>query len=270
MSLYPILVDSHTVDTGNYVRFPDMDAVVADPGLAIALQLQEASTFERLAFTKLPWLIPSNQGAMRYLRDYRKHHGVPEYSKDELEEVMYAQVCLSREKDIDEALGVGVRDHKQLFNPLKTSGNGLTIEDRVEGLYKAGLDVKERFQEVREVSIKEGVPIKTFEWTWDMFTEYLERETFEIWAEQLDIQEDPGRDGGNNYRFREPYGVACLFTPYNSPLALGILSITSSILAGNATIIKPPSKVPLSTILLGRVFMNRFLEMAFRKRWYRF
>ncbi|MFO7835436.1 MAG: aldehyde dehydrogenase family protein [Candidatus Thorarchaeota archaeon] len=265
MSLYPILVDSHTVDTGNYVRFPDMDAVVADPGLAIALQLQEASTFERLAFTKLPWLIPSNQGAMRYLRDYRKHHGVPEYSKDELEEVMYAQVCLSREKDIDEALGVGVRDHKQLFNPLKTSGNGLTIEDRVEGLYKAGLDVKERFQEVREVSIKEGVPIKTFEWTWDMFTEYLERETFEIWAEQLDIQEDPGRDGGNNYRFREPYGVACLFTPYNSPLALGILSITSSILAGNATIIKPPSKVPLSTILLGRVFMNRFLEMGFPK-----
>ena len=265
MSVYPILVDAQERDTGEYVSFPDMDAVVADPGLAIALQLRESSTFERLTFTKLPWLIPSDHGAMRYLRDYRKHHGVPEYSKDELEEITYAQVCLSREKDIDEALAAGVRDHHDLFNPLKISGSALTIEDRVDGLYKAGLDVQDKFEEVREVSIKEGVPIKTFEWTWSMFTEYLERETFEIWAEQLDIQEDPGRDGGQNYRFREPFGVACLFTPYNSPLALGILSITSSILAGNATIIKPPSKVPLSTILLGRVFMNRFLEMGFPK-----
>ena len=133
---------------------------------------------------------------------------------------------------------------------------------RQEALFEAGSAVKKEYERVKDISIKEGVPIGTFNWTWDMFTEYLELETFKLWGRELDVIESPGRDGGRTYTFREPYGIAALFTPYNSPLALGILSITSSILAGNATILKPPSKVPLSTILLGRIFMEKFLELG--------
>jgi lactaldehyde dehydrogenase len=262
MEVYPIIVDGREVDTGRYTIFPDMDKVVVDPGLAIALQMRGASVMQRLVFSRAPRFIPSESPEMRYLRDYRKAHGVPHYTKAELDDAAYAKVALSRESDIKDAIEAGVRDHQALYNPFKLSGMGATLDDRVEALYRAGLAVKKRFEEVRDVSVKEGVPIKTFEWTWDMFTEYLERETFELWGKEVDIVEAPGRDGGKNYRFREPYGVACLFTPYNSPLALGILSITSSILAGNATILKPPSKVPLSTILLGRIFMQEFTEMG--------
>ncbi|NWF95457.1 MAG: aldehyde dehydrogenase family protein [Candidatus Thorarchaeota archaeon] len=262
MEKYPVLVDGTEVDTGRYMSFPDMDRVVVDPGLAIALQMREAKGSQRIVFSKLPSLIPSSTPEMRYLRDYRRAHGVPKYSNDELDDVVYAQVCLARETDIRTAIAAGVRDHHALYNPFRRSGMGTTLDERIDALFQAGLEVKKQFEVVRDVSVKEGVPIKTFEWTWSMFTEYLERETFELWGRELDLIETPGRDGGKNYRFREPYGVACLFTPYNSPLALGILSITSSILAGNATILKPPSKVPLSTMMLGRIFMRRFLELG--------
>ncbi|TXT57447.1 MAG: putative Lactaldehyde dehydrogenase [Candidatus Thorarchaeota archaeon] len=261
MDTHPILVDGKEIDTGKYTFFPDMDKVITEPGLAIALQMRTASRSQRFVFSRTPGLIPKKTAEMRYLRDYRKHHGIPKYSNDELDDIIYAKVALSRESDISEAIAAGARDHEALFNPFRRPDMGVTLDERIDALYEAGLAVKDEFEKVREISVKEGVPIKTFEWTWKMFTEYLERETFELWGTALDIHEDPGRDGGKNYRFREPYGVSCLFTPYNSPLALGILSITSSILAGNSTILKPPSKVPLSTILLGRIFMKKFLDM---------
>ncbi|MCF2136160.1 MAG: aldehyde dehydrogenase family protein [Candidatus Thorarchaeota archaeon] len=259
MELFPILVDGDEVDTGKYIIFPDMDKVIVEPGLAISLQLRGASFSQKAIFSRAPGLIPQSTPEMRYLKDYRKAHGVPKYSRDELDEISYARVALAREEDIRRAIHSGARDHQKLFNPFRVKDMGVSLDDRVDALYHAGLAVKDRFKEVQEISIREGVPIKTFEWTWSMFTEYLERETFELWGKALDVVETPGRDGGKNYRFREPYGVTCLFTPYNSPLALGILSITSSILAGNATILKPPSKVPLSTILLGRIFVESFV-----------
>ena len=262
MQVYPILVDGEEVDTGQYFEFPDMNCVVEDPGLAIALQIRNASSTQRLVFSKFPKMIPTRSPEMRYLRDYRRHHGIPSYSNDELDDIIVAKVSLSREADIAKAIAAGVRDHHHLFNPFRISGKGVTLDDRVDALFQAGLAIKKRFTEVRDISVSEGVPIGTFNWTWDMFTEYLDRSVFELWGKDLDVIESLGNDGGMNYRFREPYGVACLFTPYNSPLALGILSITSSILAGNATILKPPSKVPLSTILLGQIFVETFLDLG--------
>lgn len=262
MDVHPILVDGKEVDTGKYVLFPDMDKIIPEPGLAIALQMRSASSGQRFIFSNLPQFIRPRGPELRYLRDFRMYHGVPKYSKDELDEVIYAKVAQSRESDIKEAIAAGVRDHRDLFNPFKLDGEGTTLDMRQEALYEAGSAVKKDYEKVKDISIREGVPIGTFNWTWDMFTEYLELNTFKLWGQELDVHEAPGRDGGRTFIFREPYGIATLFTPYNSPLALGILSITSSILAGNATILKPPSKVPLSTILLGRIFMEKFIEMG--------
>lgn len=260
MNTFPILIDGCEVDTGQYSIFPDMEKVIKDPGLAIALQLKDASIFSRTLFSKTPSLIPTKSAEMRYLKDYRKYHGVPEYSKDELDEAIYAQVALARERDINQALSAGVRDHESLFNPFKQTNMGATLEQRTEAMYQAGLKLKNSFKEASEVSVKEGIPIGFLKWTWDLFQPDAYRVSVDEWGKLLDVIEKPGWDGGKNYRFREPYGVCCLFTPYNSPIALGILSITSSILAGNATILKPPNKVPLSTILLGQLFVETFLE----------
>jgi lactaldehyde dehydrogenase len=262
MKAYPILVDGEEVDTGQYTIFPDMEKVIEDPGLGIALQMRGASVFNRFVFSRLPSLIPKGSPEMRYLRDYRRYHGVPKYTKDELDEVAYAKVCLARESDINRALDAGVRDHKALFNPFKEPGMGLTLEERTEAVYKAGIALKGRYKDVAEISVKEGTPIRTLKWTWELFDLKAYRQSVDYWGGLLDVIETPGRDGGKNYRFREPYGVTCLFTPYNSPIALGIWSFTSSILAGNSTILKPPNKVPLSSILLGQIYMETVLEMG--------
>jgi acyl-CoA reductase-like NAD-dependent aldehyde dehydrogenase len=260
MEIFPILVDGNAVDTGKYSIFPDMEKVTQDPGLAIAMQMQSASGFSRLVFSKMPGMIPKNSPDMRYLRDYRKYHGVPKYSKDELDEVVFAKVSIAREDDIERALQAGVRDHRKLFNPFKLPDMGVTLEERADAVYEAGITLKKSWEEVKNISIKEGMPVGTLKWTWELFEPSAYRKSVDEWGKLLDVIEDPGLDGGRNYRFREPFGISCLFTPYNSPIALGILSITSSILAGNSTILKPPNKVPLSTILLGRIYLEKFLE----------
>ena len=260
MEIFPILVDGEEVDTGKYSIFPDMEKVTEDPGLAIALQMQNASSFSRFVFSKVPSMIPRNSPEMRFLRDYRKHHGVPKYSKDEIDAVGYAQVCLSREEDIERAISAGVRDHNKLYNPFKLPDMGLTLDERADALHQASIEYKKAWGPVSEISTKEGTPIKVLKWAWDLGAWSDYRKSVDEWGKFLDLVEEPGLDGGKSFRFREPYGVAALFTPYNAPIALGIFSITSSILAGNSTLLKPPGKVPLSTIHLSNIFLKSFIE----------
>jgi len=260
MEVFPILVDGEEVDTGKYSIFPDMEKVTQDPGLAIALQMKSASSFSRFVFSKIPGLIPSDSPDMRFLRDYRKYHGVPKYSTDEIDEVAYAKVCLSRENDIEQAISAGVRDHGKLYNPLKIPGMGVTLDERADALYEASLEIKKNWETIREISVKEGMPIGTLKWAWDLGAWSDYRKSVDEWSKFLDVVEEPGLDGGKSYRFREPYGVAALFTPYNAPIALGIFSITSSILAGNSTLLKPPGKVPLSTIVFANIFLKSFIK----------
>ncbi|MGY5858071.1 MAG: aldehyde dehydrogenase family protein [Candidatus Thorarchaeota archaeon] len=260
MEVFPILVDGEEVDTGKYTIFPDMVKVTQDPGLAIALQMQTASAFSRFVFSKAPGMIPDSDPNMRFLRDYRKHHGVPKYSKDEIDEVVYAKVSISREEDIERAITAGVRDHGKLYNPFKIPDMGLTLDERTDALHQASIEYKKAWGQVSEISVKEGTPIKTLKWAWDLGAWSDYRKSVDEWGKFLDIVEEPGLDGGKSYRFREPYGVSALFTPYNAPIALGIFSITSSILAGNSTLLKPPGKVPLSTIHLANIFLKSFIE----------
>ncbi|TFG29944.1 aldehyde dehydrogenase family protein [Candidatus Thorarchaeota archaeon] len=260
MDVFPILVDGTEVDTGKYTIFPDMEKVIQDPGLAIALQMQSASSFSRFIFSKIPGLIPNDSPDMRFVRDYRKHHGIPQYTKDEIDEVVFAKVCISREEDIERAISAGVRDHNKLYNPFKLPDMGVTLDERADALHQASIEYKKAWGSVSEISVKEGMPIKTLKWAWDLGAWSDYRKSVDEWGKFLDLVEEPGLDGGKSFRFREPYGVAALFTPYNAPIALGIFSITSSILAGNSTLLKPPGKVPLSTIHLSNIFLKSFIK----------
>ncbi len=262
MEIYPILVDGEEIDTGTYSIFPDMNKVIADPGLAIALQLREASSGQQFVFSKLPQLITSKTAEMKYLRDYRKYHGVPKYSKDELDEVVFAKVAISREVDIERAIAAGKRDHEKLFNPFNHPKMGLTLQERADAIFEAGESLRKRWTDLSDISVKEGMPIKTLKWAWDLKAWQDYRASIDEWASLLDVIEKPAVDGGKNYRFREPYGVAALFPPYNAPIALGIFSITSSLLAGNASLLKPPNKVPLSIIFFAQIYLEKFLELG--------
>jgi acyl-CoA reductase-like NAD-dependent aldehyde dehydrogenase len=66
--------------------------------------------------------------------------------------------------------------------------------------------------------------------------------------ERVDVirpQEFPAVSG-RNLLTREPYGLVGLMTPRNAPLAVPFFTIASSLVAGNAVVVKPSNQTPLS------------------------
>jgi acyl-CoA reductase-like NAD-dependent aldehyde dehydrogenase len=53
---------------------------------------------------------------------------------------------------------------------------------------------------------------------------------------------------------REPYGVAALVIPFNWPLAVMMMKLTSALMAGNTVVIKLPPTVPLAALQFGATF----------------
>lgn len=53
---------------------------------------------------------------------------------------------------------------------------------------------------------------------------------------------------------REPYGVAALVIPFNWPLAVMMMKLTSALIAGNTVVIKLPPTVPLAALQFGATF----------------
>lgn len=55
-------------------------------------------------------------------------------------------------------------------------------------------------------------------------------------------------------------GLFVIYSPYNAALGLGLYAVLSSLISGNATIIKPPSKNPVSTIYMAYLFAEVFAQ----------
>jgi acyl-CoA reductase-like NAD-dependent aldehyde dehydrogenase len=56
-----------------------------------------------------------------------------------------------------------------------------------------------------------------------------------------------------HYTVREPYGVAARIVPFNHPFMFAASKIAAPLVAGNATVLKPPEVAPLSALLLGEL-----------------
>lgn len=52
---------------------------------------------------------------------------------------------------------------------------------------------------------------------------------------------------------REPFGVAARIVPFNHPFMFSAGKIAAPLVAGNATVLKPPEVAPLSALLLGEI-----------------
>lgn len=56
-----------------------------------------------------------------------------------------------------------------------------------------------------------------------------------------------------HFTLREPYGVAARIVPFNHPFMFSATKLAAPLIAGNATVLKPPDIAPLSALLLGEV-----------------
>ncbi|WP_431894083.1 aldehyde dehydrogenase family protein [Nonomuraea sp. bgisy101] len=66
----------------------------------------------------------------------------------------------------------------------------------------------------------------------------------------------PGTAGWRGFVHRQPVGVVLAITPYNDPLNLVAHKVGPALAAGNAVVVKPHERTPLSALLLARALSD--------------
>jgi glyceraldehyde-3-phosphate dehydrogenase (NADP+) len=75
-------------------------------------------------------------------------------------------------------------------------------------------------------------------------------------GETITFGQRPGSERRHGYVIREPVGLVLAITPFNDPLNLVAHKIAPAIAAGNAVILKPHEKTPLSALLLTEALLQ--------------
>src|SRR5690606_36219480 len=73
-----------------------------------------------------------------------------------------------------------------------------------------------------------------------------------IQGKTIPFDQAPGSENRSGYYRLEPVGIVGAITPYNDPLNLVAHKVGPAIAAGNAVIVKPDSKTPLSAFKLAQ------------------
>jgi glyceraldehyde-3-phosphate dehydrogenase (NADP+) len=77
-------------------------------------------------------------------------------------------------------------------------------------------------------------------------------ESRRLTGETIQFDQRPGSEGRWGYYILEPVGIVGAITPFNDPLNLVAHKVGPAIAAGNAVVVKPDSKTPLSALLLAQ------------------
>lgn len=96
--------------------------------------------------------------------------------------------------------------------------------------------------------------IATFSWA----AGEAERFTGEV----VPVDTQPAGRGKMAYTLRIPRGVVFGITPFNFPLNLVAHKVAPALASGNAVIIKPSDRTPLTSLLLGEVFLESGLPKS--------
>ncbi len=75
-------------------------------------------------------------------------------------------------------------------------------------------------------------------------------------GETISFDQRPGSENRLGYFMREPVGVVGAITPFNDPLNLVAHKVGPALAAGNAIIVKPDSKTPLSALKLAEAILS--------------
>jgi len=163
-----------------------------------------------------------------------------------------AEVASAGENELEEAIAIAEKASKEMRN--------LPRYEIAKGLRKIADGIEKRKKEFAETIANEAAkPIKiatgevergiaTFNWAAG------EAERFAGEIVPIDtIQTGKGKSG---YTKRIPRGVIYGITPFNFPLNLVGHKIAPALASGNSIIIKPSQKTPLTSLLLGEVFLE--------------
>jgi len=244
--------------------FPNMNKAIGDPRLLYAMALKEQGSLSRLAARYFSNQLPAKIPEIRLLKDYIKVHGYPQASKDEIQEMMFAEYAIGGVKETavacEEAHSIRHLMHKE----YNKKGKGLTLKERAESLVKVGEILWKHFDDFKEIGIAEGTPVKLFDWQTKGVFNTLYKDHIEFASSRIESKEIPsGVEGERTILSRFPFGAVGIFPPYNAAIGLGGMAIISSYWAGNATVTRTPSKMPLTNMELAYVLTEAMGELDF-------
>jgi glyceraldehyde-3-phosphate dehydrogenase (NADP+) len=136
----------------------------------------------------------------------------------------------------------------------------LTAYERSQVLLRAADILAGRVDEIaRTISLEEGKPLSESRGevsrTPDLFR-LCAFEGAQMRGETLPLDAQAGTRGKLGFTLRIPCGVVVAITPFNYPLLLVAHKVGPALAAGNAVILKPARKTPLTALKLTEIFLE--------------
>ena len=136
----------------------------------------------------------------------------------------------------------------------------LTAYERSQILLRAADILAGRVEEIaRLISLEEGKPLSESRGevsrTPDLFR-LCAFEGAQMRGETLPLDSQAGTRGKLGFTLRVPCGVVVAITPFNYPLLLVAHKVGPALAGGNAVILKPATKTPLTALKLTEIFLQ--------------
>jgi len=168
--------------------------------------------------------------------------------RDPQDDSLVDSVPLASAADMTEAIGAA----ELAFECARS----MPAHQRIAILQRTAETLREQHEDFARTIAREGV--KTIREARKEVTRCVEsirvsaEEARRLNGETISFDQMPGSENRLGYFSREPIGVIGAITPFNDPLNLVAHKVGPALAAGNAIIVKPDSKTPLSALRLAR------------------
>jgi acyl-CoA reductase-like NAD-dependent aldehyde dehydrogenase len=244
--------------------FPNMEKVIQDPRILFASVLKSQGSFNRLIAKRFRRFLPDKSPEIRLLKDFIEVHGWPNATPSEIADIQYAKFTIGSVKETAIAAEEASRIKSLMHRDLSKSGVGLTLEERAESISVMAKQMWKNYDDFKSIAIAEGTPLPLFEYQSTVFKAMKSKDEVEFCTSRISAEEIPcAVEGERTILHRYPFGAVGIFPPYNVAIGLGLLAIYSSYFAGNATVIRSPTRVPLTNMAVAYVLRDTMEEMDF-------
>ncbi|SHM50318.1 aldehyde dehydrogenase family protein [Gracilibacillus kekensis] len=167
---------------------------------------------------------------------------------DKYSQEVYAQVAKANEETVDQAIsGAWHAFERDKLSPF----------ERYQILHKASQLIIEQKDELANIITKEaGKPLKQARTEIDRSAQTFlvaAEEAKRIHGEGVPVEAAPGSENRMAFTIKVPVGVVGAISPFNFPLNLVAHKIAPALAAGNAVVLKPASKTPISSLKLAEI-----------------
>lgn len=163
-----------------------------------------------------------------------------------------ARVSRADEEDVEKAVEIAKEGYKEI--------SSLTPYERYSILMRASQILSERAEEFAKTLVLEvGKTIKEARTEVQRAIQTLlfsAEEAKRIGGEVIPIDAHPNGKGKVGFYIREPVGIVSAITPFNFPLNLSMHKVAPALACGNAVILKPSERTPLTPLMLGQVLLE--------------